>query len=111
MKKKKLVSKWQYFEFEIKVSFIGIRLISREREEHGKRFNNCTKISKINTIQCFDQELEHFLCLGHSALLAKAYQENTLDIGLSMHMGDGKVKLGRGPYAISTTILSMYAVV
>ena len=24
-------------------------------------------------------------------------------------MGDGKVKLGRGPYAISTAILSMYA--
>ena len=28
---------------------------------------------------------------------------------LSNHMGDGKVKLGRGPYAISTAILSMYA--
>ena len=28
---------------------------------------------------------------------------------LSKHMGDGKVKLGRGPYAISTAILSMYA--
>ena len=27
---------------------------------------------------------------------------------LSKHMGDGKVKLGRGPYAISTAILSMY---
>ena len=24
-------------------------------------------------------------------------------------MGDGKVKLGRGPYAISTAILSIYA--
>ena len=45
--------------------------------------------------------------LGKSALLAKAYQENTLDIGLSMHMGDGKVKLGWEPYAISTAILSM----
>ena len=30
-------------------------------------------------------------------------------ISLSKHMGDGKVKLGRGPYAISTAILSMYA--
>ena len=28
---------------------------------------------------------------------------------LSNHMGDGKVKLGRGTYAISTAILSMYA--
>ena len=28
---------------------------------------------------------------------------------LSKHMGDGKEKLGRGPYAISTAILSMYA--
>ena len=27
---------------------------------------------------------------------------------LSKFMGDGKVKLGRGPYAISTAILSMY---
>ena len=27
---------------------------------------------------------------------------------MSKHMGDGKVKLGRGPYAISTAILSMY---
>ena len=30
-------------------------------------------------------------------------------VSLSKHMGDGKVKLGRGPYAISTAILSMYA--
>ena len=29
---------------------------------------------------------------------------------LSKHMGDGKVKLGRGPYAISTAILSMYVI-
>ena len=28
---------------------------------------------------------------------------------LSKHMGDGKVKLGRGPYAIYTAIVSMYA--
>ena len=28
---------------------------------------------------------------------------------LYKHMGDGKVKLGQGPYAISTAILSMYA--
>ena len=28
---------------------------------------------------------------------------------LSNHMGDSKVKLGRGPYAISTATLSMYA--
>ena len=28
---------------------------------------------------------------------------------LSNHMGDGKVKLGRGTYAISTAILSMHA--
>ena len=28
---------------------------------------------------------------------------------LSKHRGDGKVKLGRGPYAISTAILSIYA--
>ena len=28
---------------------------------------------------------------------------------LSKHMGDGKVKLGRGPYAIYTAIISMYA--
>ena len=31
-----------------------------------------------------------------------------LNISLSKHMGDGKEKLGRGPYAISTAILSMY---
>ena len=30
-------------------------------------------------------------------------------ISLSEHMGDGKVKLGRGPYAIYTAIISMYA--
>ena len=32
-----------------------------------------------------------------------------MNISLSKHMGDGKVKLGWGPYAISTAILSMYA--
>ena len=32
-----------------------------------------------------------------------------LESSLSKHMGDGKLKLGRGPYAISTAILSMYA--
>ena len=30
-------------------------------------------------------------------------------ISLSKHMGDGKVKLGRGPYTISMAILSMHA--
>ena len=30
-------------------------------------------------------------------------------ISLSKHRGDGKVKLGRGPYAISLAILSMHA--
>ena len=29
--------------------------------------------------------------------------------GLSKHRGDGKVKLGRGPYTISMAILSMHA--
>ena len=33
----------------------------------------------------------------------------SLTTSLSKHRGDGKVKLGRGPYAISTAILSMYA--
>ena len=34
---------------------------------------------------------------------------NVVWSSLSKHLGDGKVKLGRGPYAISTATLSMYA--
>ena len=30
-------------------------------------------------------------------------------ISLPKHMGDSEVKVGRGPYDISTAILSMYA--
>ena len=32
-----------------------------------------------------------------------------MESSLSKHMGDDKDKLGLGPYAISTAILSMYA--
>ena len=31
--------------------------------------------------------------------------QNHMSISLSKHMGDGKEKLGRGPYAISTPIV------
>ena len=39
----------------------------------------------------------------------KDNDEKEMENSLSKHIGDGKVKLGRGPYAISTAILSMYA--
>ena len=43
------------------------------------------------------------------ASLEKTMLSNRMYLSLSKRMGDGKVKLGRGPYAISIAILSMYA--
>ena len=48
--------------------------------------------------------------LHHTALYTVIFSRvhYVVHISLSKHMGYGKVKLGRGPYAISTAILSMY---
>ena len=46
---------------------------------------------------------------GGSEALEEDGEVGTVLVSLSKHMGDGKVKLGREPYAISTDILSMYA--
>ena len=64
---------------------------------------------------CKPQEKTHkYSIFKHFALVSfpslQIYKGTSLVcISLSKHMGDGKVKLGRGPYAISTAILSMYA--
>ena len=47
--------------------------------------------------------------LGRYKLLFMVFFQNGLTPSLSKHMGDGKVKLGRGPYAIFIAILSMHA--
>ena len=63
---------------------------------------------------CKPQEKTHkYSIFKHFALVSfpslQIYKGTSLVcISLSKHMGDGKLKLGRGRYAISTAILSMY---
>ena len=48
---------------------------------------------------------KHFECLSSFNFSTMRIAPST---SLSKHRGDGKVKLGRGPYAISIAILSMH---